>query len=344
MKNLHIELRSDTFTQPTPGMREAMMQARIGDDVFGEDASTNELEAYCAALLGFEAALFCPSGTMANQIGLHVHLRPGDEVICDALSHVYLYEGGGMAANSMASVQLLNGDRGRIRASQIEIAIQPDNVHHPVSRVVSLENTANKGGGSIYPIEWLREISTLCKTQDLKLHLDGARIWNAWVARPFEMKELGLLFDTASVCLSKGLGAPVGSVLLGSKSTIGLARRVRKRWGGGMRQSGFLAAAGLYALKHQVERLDEDHQRAQTIGQILSGTTWVDEVLPVETNIVIASLSAQSGTAVQWVEKLKAKGIMAAPFGPDKVRFVTHLDFSDHDLEVFENQINGLRL
>ena len=316
-----------------------MMEARIGDDVFGEDPSTNELESYCAALLGFESGLFCPSGTMANQIGLHVHLRPGDEVICDALSHVYLYEGGGLAANSMASVQLLQGDRGRIRAGQIEAAIQPDNVHYPVSRVVSLENTANKGGGSIYPMEWIREISELCKNRGLFLHLDGARIWNAWVAHAFDLKEAGTLFDTVSICLSKGLGAPAGSVLLGKTTTIAQARRVRKRWGGGMRQSGFLAAAGLYGLQNQLERLKEDHERAQKIGQILSEKAWVKEVLPVETNIVIVTLEDKAGTADQLVEKMKSFGIYAAPFGPSKVRFVTHLDFSDDHLEAFENRM-----
>lgn len=321
-------------------MREAMIQARIGDDVFGEDPSTRELETYCADLLGFEAGLFCPSGTMANQIGLHIHLRPGDEVICDALSHVYLYEGGGIASNSMASVNLLTGDRGRIRAAQIEAAIQPMDVHHPVSRLVSLENTANKGGGSVYPLDWIREISDFCKARNLFLHLDGARIWNAWVAQPFELRELGRLFHTASVCLSKGLGAPVGSVLLGSQQDISQARRVRKRWGGGMRQSGFLAAAGLYALQYQMERLHEDHEKAQSIGKLLAGKSWIKEVMPVETNIVIASLREEAGSPADRVKRLKELGIFASPFGADKIRFVTHLDFSEEDLRIFAQQLS----
>jgi threonine aldolase len=332
------ELRSDTFTKPGPAMMEAIMAAEVGDDVFGEDPTTQKLENHLARLFGKEAGLFCASGTMANQIAIHVYVKPGDEVICDKLSHVYLYEGGGIASNSMASVQLLDGDRGRLKASQIEQIIQPDNVHYPVSKLVTLENTVNKGGGAIYAEKDLEEIQDLCKKKTLSLHLDGARIFNALVETGQSSQQMGAYFDSVSICLSKGLGAPMGSVLVGSEHFIKMARRVRKRWGGGMRQSGFMAAAGLYAVQNNVERLKEDHHRARKLAGIFSGFSFVENHYPVETNIVILELK-NGISAENMVEKLFQMGIRTAAFGKNKIRLVTHLDFTDQHLDFVENQI-----
>lgn len=264
-----VDFRSDTVTRPTPAMREAMFSAKLGDDVFGEDPSINELENLCANMFGMEAAIFCPSGTMTNQIAIKCHTQPGDELICDESSHIYQYEGGGIAFNSGASVKLLAGDRGRVKAEQVEKAIQPDDVHRPISRLVSLENTSNRGGGSCYEIKDLEEIKAICKKYGLSFHLDGARLWNALVAKGQTARQYGELFDSISVCLSKSLGCPVGSLLLGDTAFIKKARRVRKVFGGGMRQAGFMAAAGIYALKHNIERLEEDHRHAKMIGEAL---------------------------------------------------------------------------
>ena len=323
-------------------MREAMFQAAIGDDVFGEDPTTNQLEVYAADLFGYEAGLYCVSGTMANQIAISIYVRPGDEVICDALSHIYLYEGGGIAANSMASVTLLEGDRGRIKASQIAEVIKEDNVHYPVSRLVSLENTVNKGGGSIYEMEELREIRNLCSARNLSLHLDGARLCNAIVARNQSTKDFAPIFDSISVCLSKGLGAPMGSVLLGTKEFIHKARRVRKRWGGGWRQSGFMAAAGLFALQNNIPDLEHDHERAGHLAAILETRPEITSILPVDTNIVIFSVDQDYSNSAEYVRKLAAKGLFASPFGHQKIRLVTHLDFTDSDLEEAEKVIRSL--
>jgi len=314
-------------------MLEAMLHAEVGDDVFGEDPTTNRLEQYAAELFGFEAGLYCVSGTMANQIAISVYVRPGDEVICDALSHIYLYEGGGIAANSMASVTLLDGDRGRITAAQIEEVIKEDNVHYPVSRLVSLENTVNKGGGSIYEMSDLNEIRNLCSAKNLSLHLDGARLCNAIVARNQSTKNFAPIFDSISVCLSKGLGAPMGSVLLGTKEFIHKARRVRKRWGGGWRQSGFMAAAGLHALQNNIPGLADDHRRAKQLASILETRSEVTSILPVDTNIVIFSVDHGYSSSAEYVRKLASKGLFASPFGAQKIRLVTHLDFTDSDLE-----------
>lgn len=324
-----IELRSDTFTKPTKSMLEAMMAAEVGDDVFGDDPTVNKLEEKIANMFGMEAAVFCPSGTMANQIGIRVHTQPQDEVICDKYSHVYLYEGGGMASNSGVSPALLDGDRGRISAAQIEAVIKPDDVHAPVSRLVSLENTMNKGGGSRYDFSEIEKIRTLCDDKGLALHLDGARLYNALVETEETPAQYGSVFDTISICLSKGLGAPIGSVLLGAKSHIKKARRVRKVFGGGMRQAGYLAAAGLYALDNNVDRLKDDHQRARDLGNVLRKTSFVHEVMPVDTNIVIFSVD----DVAKRMDELKEKGVMAVPFGGDQIRFVTHLDFTDEMLE-----------
>lgn len=335
---MKIELRSDTFTLPTAGMQEAMFQAPLGDDVFGEDPTVNALEAKVAALFGMEAALFCVSGTQSNQIAISVHLHKGQEVICDELSHIHLYEGGGIMANAGASVKLLKGDLGRLTRAQIEAAISPDDIHFCESRLVSLENTVNKGGGSVYGSEALQEISDFCRQVQIPLHLDGARVFNAMEATGQKPQQYGAWFDSISICLSKGLGAPIGSVLIGSADFIKKARRVRKRLGGGWRQAGLLAAAGIYALDHQVERLKEDHIRAAAIASICANLPWVDYILPVATNIVIVRLK-EGILANDQVAELKAKGIWCAPFGPQYIRFVTHLNFDDVALHAFQTQI-----
>lgn len=322
-----IDFRSDTVTRPTPGMKEFMMQAPVGDDVFGEDASINELEQKAAAMFGMEAGLFCPSGTMTNQIAIKVHTQPGDEVICDQLSHVYQYEGGGIAYNSGASVRLLQGNRGRITAAQVSESINPDDVHKPHSSLVVLENTSNRGGGSCYELTDIQNIKEVCLKNNLMLHLDGARLFNALVRKQQSPTDYGKLFHSISICLSKGLGSPVGSVLLGTNDFIRKARRVRKVFGGGMRQAGVIAAAGSYALDHHISRLAEDHSHARVLEQALLLHPEVDSVLPVETNIILFNLKAGT-TAAQFVEKLKEKGILCFTTGPQQVRWVLHLDIS----------------
>jgi threonine aldolase len=333
-----IELRSDTFTKPSPAMLEAMFSAEVGDDVFEEDYTVKALEEKAAKMFGYEAGLFCTSGTMTNQIAINIHVNQGDEVICDALSHVYLYEGGGIAANSSASVNLLHGNHGRLTATQISEAIQADNVHYPVSRLVSLENTVNKGGGCYYQLSEIQNIKQICQEKNMALHLDGARLFNALVETNDSPLEYGKVFDSISICLSKGLGIPVGSVLLGSKDFIKKARRVRKRWGGGWRQAGYLAAAGIYALDNNIERLKDDHARAREIGNIMEGISEVEDIYPVDTNIVIFRINDKI-LASDYVQKLEEKGIKAAPFGKHLVRFVTHLDFTDEHLGEFRKRI-----
>jgi threonine aldolase len=334
-----IDFRSDTVTKPTPGMHEAMMIAKLGDDVFGEDPTVNELETKSAKMFGMEAGLFCPSGTMTNQIGIKMHTQPGDEVICDFLSHVYQYEGGGIAFNSGASVRLLTGDRGRITAGQVEEAINPDDVHKPHSRLVVLENTSNRGGGSCYELAEIEAIRKVCSENNLKLHLDGARLFNALVFKSQNAKDYGRLFDSISICLSKGLGCPVGSVLLGTKQDIKKARRIRKVFGGGMRQAGVLAAAGIYALDHHVERLVQDHAHAKEIEAALLSNPLVESVIPVETNIIIFQLKPLI-TAAEMVEKLKEKGILCFAMGKQTIRFVMHLDITK---EMVDNTIQILK-
>ena len=333
-----IELRSDTFTKPSPAMLEAMFSAQVGDDVFEEDYTVKSLEEKTAKMFGYEAGLFCTSGTMTNQIAINVHVNQGDEVICDALSHVYLYEGGGIAANSSASVNLLHGNRGRLSAEQISEAIHEDNVHYPISRLVSLENTVNKGGGCYYQLSEIQKIKVICKEKNMALHLDGARLFNALVETQESPLEYGKAFDSISICLSKGLGIPVGSVLLGTSEFIKKARKVRKRWGGGWRQAGYLAAAGIYALENNIERLQDDHFRAREIGKIMEGISEVEEIYPVDTNIVIFRINDKILVS-DYVQKLNEKGIKASPFGKHLVRFVTHLDFTDEHLEGFRTRI-----
>lgn len=322
-----IDFRSDTVTRPTPAMLEAMLKAKVGDDVFGEDPSINELEALTAAKFGMEAALFCPSGTMTNQIAIKCHTQPGDEVICDESSHVYQYEGGGIAFNSGASVKLLQGNLGRITAEQVLTAIQPDDAHRPHTSLVSLENTSNRGGGSCYDFTEIKKIQSLCKEKGLAFHLDGARLWNALVAKKENPKQYGEAFDSISVCLSKSLGCPVGSLLLGKKEFIKKARRIRKVFGGGMRQAGFIAAAGIYAIQHNIERLAEDHAHAKQIAEAIAANKLVKMVLPVETNIIIFELN-DSITAPALVGKLKEYNILSYAISPNRVRLVLHLDIT----------------
>ncbi|NCI46309.1 threonine aldolase family protein [Sediminibacterium soli] len=322
-----IDLRSDTVTRPTPGMLDAMMNAPVGDDVFNEDPSVNKLETFCAGLFGMESALFCPSGTMTNQIAIKTHTQPGDEVICEKLSHIYQYEGGGIAFNAGASVRLIDGDRGRITAEQVREAVNPDDIHRPVSTLVSLENTANRGGGSCYDFNDIQEIKVICLQNNMKLHLDGARLFNALVAKNETCRQYGQVFDTISICLSKGLGTPVGSVLLGPFDFIRKARRIRKVFGGGMRQAGYLAAAGLYALEHHVARLAEDHKHAQLLAETLQGKEFVGEILPVETNILLFEVKGRY-TARELAARFREKGIMVIAISPTQIRMVFHLDIS----------------
>ncbi len=327
-----IDLRSDTVTKPTKQMLLAMQQAEVGDDVFGEDPTINALEKKAADIFGHEAGLFCPSGTMTNQVAINVHTQPGDEVICSDTAHIYIYEGGGIAKNSGASVRLLPGDRGRFTAAQVEAAINPDDVHQPMSKLVAVEDTSNRGGGAIYDFTELKKISELCRNKDLKLHCDGARVFNALVETGTDSKKYGQLFDSISICLSKGLGAPVGSVLIGNKDFIKKARRVRKVFGGGMRQAGYLAAAGIYALDHHVERLAEDHAHARHIGSVLEKQSWVKEVVPVETNILVFQTEVPR---TEMLQRLKEQAVLAMPFGDQAIRMVFHLD-------VREEKVNRL--
>jgi len=327
-----IDLRSDTVTQPTLEMKEVMLNAPLGDDVFGDDPSINELEAYAANLFGMEAAVFCPSGTMTNQIAIKVHSNAPGELICDELSHVYKYEGGGIGFNSGLATHLLKGQQGRLTAVEIEAAIQPDDLHFPETQLVSLENTCNKGGGTIYDIEEIKKISTLCKERGLKLHLDGARVFNAIVESDYTARDMGAQFDTISVCLSKGLGAPVGSVLLGTTQSIKRARRIRKIFGGGMRQAGSLAAAATFALKNNIERLQDDHAKARTLERTLEQCSFVKKVLPVYTNIVVFEVQDDLLHS-DIIEKLNQENIRTVAFGPQQIRLVTHLDFTENMLE-----------
>ncbi len=324
---MEINLISDTVTRPTAKMLEAMMAAKVGDDVFGQDPTINALEAKAAALFGKAAALFCPSGTMTNQIAIKTHTQPLDEVICDEYSHVYQYETGGYSFNSGVGINLIKGTNGKITAEQVAAAIKPVYDWLPLSRLVVLENTCNKGGGSYYTIPEMTPISQLCRDRGLRLHLDGARLFNALVETGESTLEVGKLFDSISICLSKGLGAPVGSVLIGDTDFIRQARRIRKVMGGGMRQAGFLAAAGIFALDHQVDRLKEDNDHAKQLGEVLSSLPYVASVRPVQSNIVIFDL-AGTQDASTFLEKLAQHGIKATAFGPQTVRFVTHLEVS----------------
>ena len=334
-----IDLRSDTVTRPTPQMMAAMMAAEVGDDVFGADPTVNALQEKAAALFGMEAAIFCPSGTMTNQIAFKILTTPGCEAIMDENAHPYRYEGGGLAFNSGISAALIAGDRGRITAAQVEARINnADDVHFPVTRVVSLENTANRGGGACYDFAEILKIKEVCDRHGLALHLDGARLFNALVAKGEQPEAYGRGFDTISICLSKGLGAPVGSLLLGTAAHIKAARRVRKVLGGGMRQAGFLAAAGIYALDHHVARLADDHALARKMGALVQAQSFVTELRPVETNIVVFELAPATDPKA-LVAHLASDGILAVPFGGQLVRFVAHLDVDEACLPQLEQSL-----
>ena len=330
---MKIDLISDTVTRPTKGMIDAMMRAKVGDDVFKSDPTVNKLQEMAAELFGMEDALFFPSGTMANQTAIKIHSQPGDKLFCDKWAHVYNYEGGGAAFNSGVSCTLIDGVRGMFSAEQLQAASAGrSDIHVPYSRLVCIENTTNKGGGACWDYEALKKIKHVCLNANLHYHLDGARLFNALVAKNETPKQYGALFDTISVCLSKGLGAPVGSILLGSKKYIAYALRIRKLFGGAMRQAGFLAAAGIYALENHIGRLVDDHRRAKTIERVLNTLPYVKKVEPVETNIVIFYVN-DFLNADDFIAKMKEKNILLTSMGEGKIRMVTHLDFSDSLLE-----------
>ena len=323
-----IDLRSDTVTKPSKGMLEAMMQAEVGDDVFDEDKTVKKLEQQLAEMFGKPRALFFPSGSMANQTALKLHTQPGEQVICDKTAHIYNYEAGGASFNSGISCKLLEGSRGMFTAEQVVEAINPDAFYYAKTTLVEVENTANRGGGSCWDLEELKKIRTVCDSHGLGYHLDGARIWNALVEKPYTTKDYGKLFDTISVCLSKGLGCPIGSVLIGNEDIMKDAVRVRKVFGGNMRQVGYLAAAGLYALEHNIDRLKEDHRRAKEIGVVLKDLPFIKSVEPVETNIIIFELSSYMNE-VDFLNELSKTNIKIIGMGSGKLRIVTHLDYTE---------------
>lgn len=338
-----IDLRSDTVTKPTTGMLQAIMSAQVGDDVYKEDPTVNQLEEKMAKMFGMDEALFFPTGTMANQAGIKLHTQPGEQLICDKWAHVYNYEGGGVSFNSGVSCKLIDGDRGMISAAQVAENINPPDFYHsPLTTLVCLENTTNKGGGACYDLKEIKRIRKVCKEHDLGFHLDGARLFNALVAKKEDPKEYGKLFDSISICLSKGLGTPMGSVLLGNKKLMKNAMRVRKVLGGGMRQIGFMAAAGIYALDNHVDRLAEDQKRASEIGQVLREQDYVGEVEPVETNIVIFYLRNPSNEAV-FMKQLEKEDIRISNMGQGKLRIVTHLDYTEGMHQKFLEVIQKIR-
>jgi threonine aldolase len=324
-----IDLISDTVTRPTKEMLEVMMRAKVGDDVFKMDPTVNELQEKAAAMFGMEDALFFPSGTMANQTAIKLHTQPGDQLICDKYAHVFNYEGGGAAFNSGVTCKLIDGNRGMFSAEQLQEAVAGRaDIHVPFSRLVCVENTTNKGGGACWDLTELEKVQKVAKENNLAFHLDGARLFNALVAKNETPEQYGHLFDTISICLSKGLGAPIGSILLGSKVHIAKALRIRKLFGGAMRQVGFLASAGIYALDNHVARLAEDHQKAKEIGAVLEAVSYVKEVASIETNIVIFYVHESIG-ADNFIQKMKDKNILLTPMGEGRIRIVTHLDYTN---------------
>jgi len=331
---MQIDLRSDTVTKPTPGMVEAMQNAKLGDDVYAEDPTVNALQARLAKMFDKDKALFFPTGTMANQAAIKLHTQPGEQVICDKYAHIYNYEGGGVSFNSGVSCKLVDGQRGMMTAQQVMEAINPPDFYHsPLTTLVALENTTNKGGGACWDFQEIKKIKSICETHNLGLHLDGARLWNALETTNESPTEYGAVFDTISVCLSKGLGCPIGSVLIGNEAIMEKALRFRKMLGGGMRQVGVLAAAGLYALDHHRTRLTDDHIKAKAIGKTLQKSDYVAEVQPIETNIVIFELAAHINSEA-FIKKLKSKNILISNMGGGKLRMVTHLDYTDDMHEI----------
>lgn len=340
---MEINLISDTITKPTPGMLDAMFSAAVGDDVFKEDPTVNELEEQTAALFGQEAALFFPSGTMANQTAIKVHTQPGEQLICDHYAHIFNYEGGGVSFNSGVSCKLIEGERGRITAAQVAAAINPPDFYHsPLSTLVCLENTTNKGGGAVWDFEQMKAIKQLCETHNLNFHLDGARLWNALAVTGEDPILYGQLFDSISVCFSKGLGCPVGSVLVGSKDFINKALRVRKVFGGGMRQAGYLAAAGIYALAHHRDRLSEDHRKAAEIASLLKTKGFIAHVAPVDTNIIIFELDETRCTQEVFMQKMQEHQVRLISMGGGKLRLVTHMDYTQQMHERFLDILDRL--
>ena len=341
---MKINLISDTVTVPSAGMLQAMQYAQVGDDVFKEDPTVNALEEKVAKLFGMEAAMFFPSGTMANQTAIKVHTQPGEQLICDHFAHVYNYEGGGVSFNSGVSCRLITGNQGRITAQQIEEVINPTEFYHmPKTRLVCLENTTNKGGGAFYDFEEIRKIKTLCDKHQLGLHLDGARLWNALLETTEQPQDYGQTFDSISVCLSKGLGCPVGSVLLGSEAFIQQALRIRKVFGGGMRQAGYLAAAGIYAIDHQWEDMRQDHQKAKELAEILYSCDYVKKIEPVCTNIIIFSL-LDSANELNFVEQMRQQDIHFMRLGKGKLRMVTHRDYTVEQHQVVLSTLKKMKL
>jgi len=338
---MKIDLISDTVTRPTNSMLDAMMSADVGDDVFKSDPTVNKLQEMAASLFGMEDALFFPSGTMANQTAIKLHTQPGDKLFCDKWAHVYNYEGGGAAFNSGVSCKLIDGDRGMFTAEQLKVASAGRaDIHVPYSSLVCVENTTNKGGGACWEFEELKKIKQVCIDNNLDYHLDGARLFNALVAKNETPKQYGELFDTISICLSKGLGAPVGSILLGTKEHIAKALRIRKLFGGAMRQVGFIAAAGIYALENNIERLADDHKKAKDIEQVLNTLSYIKKVEPVETNIIIFYVK-DNLNADDFISKMEEKNILLTPMGDGKIRIVTHLDFTDNMLEKLLYELKG---
>ncbi len=335
MQGPTIDLRSDTVTKPTPGMRRAMAEAEVGDDVFGDDPTVKRLEAKTAELLGKEAALFVPSGTMANQIGVAIHARPGDELLCSATSHVYVWEAGGVARLSGVTARTFAGDRGLLSLEDVREAIRPvDDVHYVRTRLVCLENTHNRGGGRVHPIGEVARIARWAREHNLAMHLDGARLMNAVVATGRPADEWCQHFDTVSLCYSKGLGAPIGSAIAGSSEEIASARRLRKLFGGGMRQVGVIAAAALYALENHVDRLREDHEHAQALAEAFTSVDGFSlEMGPVETNLVWVAVSPKMGTAAEVAAYLASRGILVSVPGKQVIRACTHLDVSEEQVE-----------
>ncbi len=336
-----IDLRSDTVTKPTPEMLNAMMTAKVGDDVYKEDPTVNALEEKIATMFGKDQALFFPSGSMANQAAIKLHTQPGEQLIADQYAHVYNYEGGGVSFNSGVSCKLIEGKRGMITASQVEASINPPDFYHsPSTSLVCLENTTNKGGGACYDFEEIKNIKKVCNDHNLGYHLDGARLWNALVAKKENAKQYGAQFDTISVCLSKGLGAPIGSVLIGDEEMMKNAIRVRKILGGGMRQVGYLAAAGLYAIENHIDRLADDHKKAREIGNVLEALPFVKQVAPIDTNIVIFTID---GDEEEFISEMGSKDIHFYGMGQGKLRFVTHLNYTRDMHEYFLELLTSLK-
>ncbi|MFM2225340.1 MAG: low-specificity L-threonine aldolase [Bacteroidota bacterium] len=328
-----IDFRSDTVTRPSKEMLHQMFNAEVGDDVFGDDPNVNALEKEAAEMFGKEAALFCSSGTQTNQIAIKAHTQPGEELICDRLSHIYNYEGGGIAFNSGVQVRYVFGERGIFTADDVLQNINADDPHFAKTSLVCIENTVNKGGGSIWSLDEMQNIKNACNKNNLKLHLDGARLFNALVETGITTQQIGNTFDSISICLSKGLGCPIGSLLLGNKEFIYKSRRLRKVFGGGMRQAGFVAAAGRFALKNNIERLKHDHLKAKQIEQILSTKNYVSETIPVQTNIVIFKLKQEVDTN-KFLEHLLQHNIKTVSSGPQTIRLVTHLNIKNDDLNI----------